>query len=520
MRYNQVFLPLAWSLNAMAQVPDLDVALDVNGYAEDDIGIAIEPYIESGYLLFLNSFHPVGDWAYVPRIMLVGQNGSPVWDEYFEPEPSDYGWIFSAFGGVDYEPGLGYVACGSVCDSVGKIRGVVLRLDEWGGEVWRSYHTTPIHGVAVNEVLFTADGGCLALGTRWVGGAVESIALRYDAQGTVLWTRLLMPSGSGGFTSGILALPDGGFMACGQQTTAQGGRPWYARCDQNGDTEWEQTITLAEDDAAFHCIRSDGNGGYVMLGRIDTLWNDYNTWHKDFYMSIDSFGAPGWLTRMGVYNSVEAALGFEHVIDVGYVSFGFGSEAFTSFGNSLCGYTAGLGLSGDSLSGARFTHQFNMDSLTLISRLYDMLIDTANSRILFIGGAKGAVYQGWGTEEDVWLVAWPLPGCPLSECEEEAPYLGTGLSHKDEGKAYPVPTNVGIPVVWQLPSTLLPAMDGTYLTISAMDGRGMSAAQLVTVEDGRLTIGTVGLSPGVYSASLTHGMQRLATTRFTVTGSP
>jgi hypothetical protein len=486
-----------------AQLQTFDRTYDLWNAQEDECGVAIKPFIEQGYLVFSNVSMPAEGWFGLPYITLIGPNGDHTWDRVFEPELPYMGMHFSAWSGVDHRPGLGYVACGSASDTAGNIHGFVLRLNTYGQEEWRVFEHTSNNYNVQHQARFTDDGGVMVLGSRRYSGAIRSCMIRLAPDGSELWNRIIGPFCDGCWSGGFTQMADGGFVLVGQQAQEDQYVPWMGRFTAAGELVWERTYEVEDPDVSFSDVEWYGNDRFMVRGLNSIPLNEHNDQYKDVFAMVDSMGTPIWTTTIGEYNERIACVGFEVVEDAGLLAFGYGRAELGSFGDQTCAYLLAIDQFGDSIASMNVAHVFDQDSVTAFARVFGMLQDEANGRLLFVGGAQGRlVQQQWTTEEDTWVFGVDMSACPMLECAEfEDLEQLVGIPEHTAGSMmiYPNPVHSGGVMNLVLPDDLSPSTGLLRMSLFGSDGRMVRDLPIDHGPKGALSIPINDLAPGAYS---------------------
>ena len=466
------------------------------------VGVAIEPYIEQGYLQFSNSMEPFGLWEQVPFMTMLGPDGTPIWDRVILPELTDYGWIISGGCGVDYRPGSGYLACGTASDQEGDLRGFVVRLDVAGNELWRSFIVHSSLGVSSFMVRFAPDGGAFVKSWVYSGANVSSLMTRLSPTGSLVWERTLAPQGVGSWSSGFALLVDGGFVMVGAKADGDNAMPWSACYDTEGDLLWERTYEVSENCMNFHQIESDGLEGFFVKGADYITVNTVNDSNRDVFAHIGPLGELEQLTRIGVHDPYTGSSGFKVVHGLGVMAFGQARRSGIVPGATTTGMVYVLDAMCDSLAGVNLGHRMSANEFTYTSRIYDMLVDSAANVVLFVGGTQGTVMQGWIGEEDPWLVGVDVSACPMLACSEfgDLEQL-VGIPEHPAGSMmiYPNPVQSGGVMNLVLPDDLSPSTHLLRMSLFGSDGRMVRDLPIDHDPKGALSIPMNDLAPGAYS---------------------
>jgi hypothetical protein len=166
--------------------------------------------------------------------------------------PADTGFLYT-YGGTNFDeardikemPDKGYIVVGTTSSfGQGDASVYMIKTDALGNHVWSS-----VQGGAVNDwaytVQLTPDSGIFVAGysNSFNGNGHNYFSpyyLKTDKKGVLLWQRNV-DVGSWSFIYGSYALPDSGFILCGQTyyATPDGSSDAYLmRITKNGDTVW------------------------------------------------------------------------------------------------------------------------------------------------------------------------------------------------------------------------------------------------------------------------------------------
>lgn len=160
----------------------------------------------------------------------------------------------------------------------------------------------------------TPDGGYLVAGrtdrTDIPGepshGGFDAYVMRYDAQGALLWQKLLGGSMYDSFLS-VESTSDGGCVLAGlsnsgdiEGLTGSGGYDIFAaRLDGEGNVLWQKLLGGAWADYG-HAVISAGEGGFFLAGKSDYCYqqgSDYGA--RSYVARLDGQGTVLWEKRLG-----------------------------------------------------------------------------------------------------------------------------------------------------------------------------------------------------------------------------
>ncbi len=186
----------------------------------------------------------------------------------------------------------------------------IAKLDSVGNTVWKktlggSNNETPY------AVQYTADGGCLVLGStksndqdiqNYHGGLSDGWLLRLDESGNIVWQKTLGGSEWDELYS-MIALKEGNYLLVGSSRSTDGDvignlgnhDVWVLEVTENGEIIWGQTYGGSQDDIARQVIESK-DGSILIIGE---------TWSDDGYIQGNNGNVDIWaikLTPDGQYN--------------------------------------------------------------------------------------------------------------------------------------------------------------------------------------------------------------------------
>ena len=180
---------------------------------------------------------------------------------------------------------------------------IMFRIDQAGGMIWSQAFSGNGNNNLV-RVLQTSDLGFAATGytANSMNGDADILLVRTDSNGDTIFSRSYGTIETEAGT-GIIQLPDAGFLICGRQITFPGG---IARADgillrtdaagnllwtkQYGDVQWEELTA----------IRQAADGGFFVVGSTTGYGaGDYDV----LLMKTDSSGAVVWSKTYGGLHS-------------------------------------------------------------------------------------------------------------------------------------------------------------------------------------------------------------------------
>lgn len=497
----KIIIPLSAALllgHGACKAQVVDNTLDLWAAHGQEYGVSIKPYVSGGYLVFANSNQSADTGLPFPYVVHLDDAGNADWNRIYLPDSTENGLHFSAWDGVDQASGSGYVAAGlSTLPGAGNYRGFVLRIDEQGNEMWRRDITYGTHSTYFNSARFTPDGGCLVIGTYFVSSGYRSMVVRLDASGNEVWNRMILPSG-GGIAAGLMVLPDGGFVLCGKQGSGDAYTPWYGRFDPDGDLVWDHALPPVENPREFFQIRAYGPNTYALLGSEKGGYESY----RSLFAMIDSTGALNWLTPVGRFDGWEGFTGIECVPGQGILGYGHGREDHPGvFCPQQQGYLVSMSVDGDSLAALKVSHVFDVDSLTYLG-VFQGIQATSDGRLFAVGWTTSWPWQGWDTQEDLWVYGLGAEDCLFPDCGP--PGITTPVEEHvdamDRMECSPNPINTGGTLAIRLPSNASSNENGDVsLMIYGADGRKAAEFPLENAPKGSISVPIGNLRPGAYT---------------------
>lgn len=487
---------LGISLSIQAQELFLDRTMDLAGSADRAIGI--KPFQGGGYLLFSNQMDEIGSWQYAPVVSRLDYDGTVIWDHLIEPEEDDFGSQISAFGGFDHLPDHGYVVAGVASGLDSTTRGLVVRLDASGNELWRRSIVDGSGIVMSTMVRFTRDGGCYVRSISIHDALQYSWMSKFSANGTLIWERIVEPSGLESWSSGFCVEEDGGFTTVGALRQAGGSVPWIGRFDAFGELIWERTFEMPGLYMNFHLIEKDPSAGYYVQGSdYITVYTNLDS-GRDAIAHIDTSGNMDWLRMIGTHSRTTRSRGFELFGELGIVTFGYTAESGAGPGERWRARFTAINSLGDSLTTVDIVHQDEATGLVHSTWIYDLLLDCASERVIAVGGVQGALMQNWTTDEDRWLYMVDANDHYSQVCTQPlTPEQSEGL----QPLAYPNPLRIGDALIVQVPGG---EEQMTSLEIVALDGRIMSIDSWRVLDDQTFEMRSPIKVPGVYYVRAVH----------------
>ena len=127
-------------------------------------------------------------------ITALDSNGDQVWIQYHSFSARDIKVVSD-----------GFIACGQIPGNIA----AVMKLTFDGKEVWKKTYPDRVF----HQIVQTSDGGYAVAG---LSASLTMVLHKLDASGTVSWSREYGETTASGGGSGLLQLPDGGFLFLGR----------------------------------------------------------------------------------------------------------------------------------------------------------------------------------------------------------------------------------------------------------------------------------------------------------------
>lgn len=177
-------------------------------------------------------------------LRLLNRNGTIRWQHFLFPQAMQEG-----ISGIVEAPENGFFLVGGEYNPIpvglGRIHGIILRVDSTGRELWRRHY----RGVAANATLenptYSRAGTLVCTADYTISGVPSIVTLmEFNQRGDSLTTHpvLIIPQQSTRVTSSnaLIPLRDGGFALVGVVDSANTGRmrPFLARLDRNLNLTW------------------------------------------------------------------------------------------------------------------------------------------------------------------------------------------------------------------------------------------------------------------------------------------
>gem|GEM_PF-2036750 len=218
-------------------------------------------------------------------LIKLNASGRPQWQREVgcaSGAPGDYGLGISTQQTADggYILGGGILGCGGSYIQ----RALVEKLDAQGRVVWSFAYSAGTAGSTINQIRQTADGGYIAVGSvTGADGHLGALILKLDGAGTLQWQRRLDPTGSAGaYFNAVQQTVDGGFAATGESYVVGDSYPYpnsvlVAMFDSNGNIRWQKGFNNVDDRGSpsgfEHTLAGiqTSDGGYLVAGNWSSV---------------------------------------------------------------------------------------------------------------------------------------------------------------------------------------------------------------------------------------------------------
>lgn len=138
------------------------------------------------------------------------------------------------------------------------------------------------------------DGGYVVAGSMDTPAGLQAWAVRYDAQGMPVWSRVF-GGDFNAYLTGVVALGDQGFLLGGSLETDRPG--FLIALDNSGNVLWSRAASKAQGEAAtkdwFYGLAAEGQKA-VAVGQV----KDQNDVGQALIMAVPADGSGGWRTEI------------------------------------------------------------------------------------------------------------------------------------------------------------------------------------------------------------------------------
>ena len=233
---------------------------------------------DGGYIALALTDSPTGVGA--NWLLKLDRSGRPQWQREVgcgTGAPGDYALGVSAQQTSDG----GYILGGGIlgCHGLYIQRALVEKLDAQGQVVWSFAYNAGPQGSAITQIRQTTDGGYIAVGNvSGADGHLGALILKLDSGGTVQWQRELDPTGStGAYFNTVQQTSNGGYVAIGEYYVIGGSYPYpnsvlAASFDASGNVRWQKGFNNVDNRGSpngyEHALAGiqTSDGGYLAAG--------------------------------------------------------------------------------------------------------------------------------------------------------------------------------------------------------------------------------------------------------------
>ena len=323
----------------------------------------------------------------------------------------------------------------------------VAKMDVNGNMIFAKLYTdTSVFFERMNACAITFNGqGYLLGGGRGTDTPSNSVAhlIRTDTTGDTLWTRTYQKDLSEqAAIDNVISLSDGRIIvaALSQYISAGGSyyhnTPWFLELDSMGnvikDTVFNIGYLVGAEDVCNE-LYADKNGGYINIGKLDTLYGGDPSDARSFpgYIAhLDTNFRITWITIFS-YSDVDGNRGattMRQLKDSSYLVIGdsYGNASFDE------GFAAKINRNGDIV----WSH--NYYSSTIGDAYLRDGVERPDGGFILTGQAANDTLPAWHQYYDMWLVGVDSNGCEDGLC---APAAVQPVVKNNELLVYPNPTN-------------------------------------------------------------------------------
>lgn len=295
MRYNIIFIILL-SLGHTLSGQPLSIDYDIMGLGDQGASILAE---EDGYVFAIQNSSPEGTRTTIRK---VGLDGALVWEAI--PFPGRY-LTPCARDGVVKQGADEYLLLGSVWEEAVELFHLTfVKFNTAGDVLWeRVYRTDVLSHAGAGGIKPTDDGGYLLWGDIRPGGTNRCWLIRTDAEGHLLWDKIVSSPVSRLDQHGnIEVLPDGDILLCYRSKALAGNEEAasLARLSPTGEERWHFTMPYLSTLGCQRLVRPLPGGGIALAECIsDILGVGLFT---SMVRGLDSVGNIQWTTHFPTMN--------------------------------------------------------------------------------------------------------------------------------------------------------------------------------------------------------------------------
>ncbi len=194
-------------------------------------------------------------------------------------------------------------------------KGLIIKFNQQGDQIWRKEFTEPGYGIALNYMNELADGTLVAIGgiykpffdndpQEW------QYIIKIDKNGKIISTNKLFRIYEGG-TANCVVDKNGNYICAGSKVKDANSyyNGFLAKFSSNGESIWSREFSHRDDrDEGFYNIASASDGGYYLTGLNWISDEDHSS--KGWIVKTDSNGCvvPGCATAVNVEKEYHGAL--------------------------------------------------------------------------------------------------------------------------------------------------------------------------------------------------------------------
>jgi gliding motility-associated-like protein len=161
----------------------------------------------------------------------------------------------------------GRVAIGDL----GVTDGIVTRFQSNGDILWTKNFNVPTQVMEFRRILLTQDGNLLVIGNNYyIQGNYayrQMVLLKLDINGNIIWCHFTIMGDTE--MSDAVATPDNGIVIAFNEEWGGPGYPWLARFDANGNVVWKKLVTHGAATVNFKAIACSQDAVFVAFDTYD-----------------------------------------------------------------------------------------------------------------------------------------------------------------------------------------------------------------------------------------------------------
>jgi hypothetical protein len=171
-----------------------------------------------------------------------------------------------------------------------------IKTDSAGNAMWNKTYEGMGYAHAYSLIQTVDEGYAMAGYTASYGGIDDSLLVKTDAEGNILWNRTYGGIGQDGVTS-VVRASDGGYALAGYTLSYGAGSAdfWLIKTDSNGNMQWNKTYGGTSSDVAWSAIQTSDEG-YALTGYTES----FGAGRIDFWLvKTDAAGNALWNKTYG-----------------------------------------------------------------------------------------------------------------------------------------------------------------------------------------------------------------------------